>query len=166
MNEQKFNTWVRRVVRVFAVGAWVLSIYFSADGFGFQVPGFFLVGVFLGGLVTILEIVLNKGVKSMTLRLGGLLAYVFGWYTNFIGLSLAMGQPDFAADPKQMVIPVILGLFLEIIPEPLFLWSDLIARLMEMTHKNQRGSMHYPTPHYPPVLEGKRGRKERQQFSR
>lgn len=171
MNEQKFNTWVRRVVRIFAVGAWMLSIYFSADGFNFQAPGFFLVGVFLGGLVTILEIVLNKGVKSMTLRLGGLLAYAFGWYTNFIGLSVAMGHPNFLADPKQMVIPIVLGLFLELIPEPLFLWSlgihghDVIARLMEMTNKNQRGSFQQPRYQTPP-LDQRQGRKAREQYRR
>ena len=170
MNEQKFNMWVRRVVMVFAIGAWLLSIYFSADGFGFQVPGFFLVGIFLGGLVTILEVVLNKGVKSMTLRLGGLLAYGYGWWTNFIGLSVAMGHPDFASDPKQMVIPVILGLFLELIPEPLALWSlginghDVIARLMEMGNKNQHGSQ-YKAPLHDPLM-GRQGRKAREQFRR
>lgn len=171
MNEHKFNTWVRRIVGAFAVGAWALSIYFSANGFGFQVPGFFPVGIFLGGLVTILEIVLNKGVKSMTLRLGGLLAYAFGWWTNFIGLSVAMGNPNFMSDPKRMVIPVILGLFLELIPEPLALWSlgiqghDVIARLMEMTQRNQRGSYSQPQYQAPP-LEGRQGRKARQQYHR
>lgn len=155
MNERQFNKLIRWGVGLIAVGGWILSIRFSADGFGFQLPGFFLVGIFLGLMVTTLEVVLNKGIKSLTLRLGGILAYAYGWYTNFIGLSVAMGNPDFFSDPKQIAIPAVLGLFLEIVPEPLLLFAlgiqghDLIARLLEMTGKRSASPQGYP-PNFPP----------------
>lgn len=174
MNERQFNKLIRWGVGLIAVGGWILSIRFSADGFGFQLPGFFLVGIFLGLMVTTLEVVLNKGIKSLTLRLGGILAYAYGWYTNFIGLSVAMGNPDFFSDPKQIAIPAVLGLFLEIVPEPLLLFAlgiqghDLIARLLEMTSKRaippQGYSPNFP-PHFDP-LAGKQGRAARQQYRR
>lgn len=60
---------------------------------------------------------------SLTIVAIGLLSYAYGIVTNIVGIWAAQGSPDFAANPMGLIFPVILGLFLEIAPEPLFLWG-------------------------------------------
>lgn len=154
MSEFQFAKYLKRIVIVFALGAWGLSIYFSADGFNFNAPGFFLVGVFLGLLVTVFEVVLNQGVKNLTLRAVGVLAYLWGWGTNAVGIWLAQGSPDIGENYSRLLIPIVLGAILELAPEPLLLWAlnieghDLLGTLFKPQRKR-------PQPRYetPPVYQ-------------
>ena len=150
MSEFQFVRYLKRIVIVFALGAWALSIYFSADGFNLNAPGFFLVGVFLGLLVTVFEVVLNQGVKNLTLRAVGILAYLWGWGTNATGIWLAQGSPDIGSEYYRLLIPIVLGAILELAPEPLLLWAlnieghDLLGTLFKPKRRYQPPVYHNP----------------------
>ena len=131
-----------------AVFAWFLSIIFSSGGFAFETPGYEFAGLGLGIFVTIMELAINQrgdmlesiaefvdwfrtGQRpsvahlSPTMFVAGILAYTFGIYTNILGIWIARGQKPDLGDFGSMVgvwfMPVVLGLALEITPEPLFL---------------------------------------------
>lgn len=161
MKEYQFNRIMRWVVAFFAIGAWILSIKLSADGFDINAPGYWYVGIFLGGLNTVLEVVVSKGVKSKTLLVGGLLAYIFGVYTNFVGIAALRGG---SFDIGHAIIPAALGIMLECLPEPLLLWClgiqshDLFARLGEMAFGKKQGQPLYTNSQPPQGYKKGRGR--------
>ena len=79
--------------------------------------------------VTVIELVFNNDGKKHTLTLfaAGVGAYLYGVYTNIVGFWLAQGSPPLGDDPLvalgRLLLPVGFGLFIEIVPEPLFLWG-------------------------------------------
>lgn len=125
MKDRRYNKIVRILAVITAIFLWGISIQFSANGFNFQVPGYKIVGYLLGLAVTVIELVFNEDGQghSVTLISVGVLAYIYGVYTNIYGLWIARGSPDVLNNPVTLVMPIILGLMLEIIPEPLLLWG-------------------------------------------
>lgn len=125
MRSANYNKLVRGMAVVVAVFMWLLSIQFSASGFNFQVRGYVFVGYLLGLAVTAIELVFNEDGKghSMTLVAAGVLAYIYGVGTNIYGIWLAQGSPNIEVNPAAVLMPVVLGVMLEIIPEPLLLWG-------------------------------------------
>ena len=123
--DRRYNKIVRILAVVTAIVLWGISIQFSANGFNFQVPGYKIVGYLLGLAVTVIELVFNEDGQEHTITLlsVGILAYIYGVYTNIYGLWIARGSPDVLNNPVALGLPVILGLMLEIIPEPLLLWG-------------------------------------------
>lgn len=123
----------KKFVRFAACGAalafWLISIQFSKNGFGFNVPNLAWIGYVLGVGVTIIELVFNNDGKkhTLTLFIAGILAYLYGVYTNVVGFWLAQGSPPLGDDPLfalgKLLLPIGFGLFIEIVPEPLFLWG-------------------------------------------
>jgi hypothetical protein len=83
------------------------------------------IGWTLGFCITVIEIVFNKpGVrKNFTLWLVGALAYLYGMYTNIIGIWAAQGSP--AGGIIIWIFPIVLGVAIEMIPEVLFVWAIL-----------------------------------------
>jgi hypothetical protein len=98
---------------------------FSVNGFGIIMPKFQWVGWVLGLSVTVLEVVLLErgSAHKLTLFLGGAVAYGYGILTNVMGIWQAQGSPDLASNPFSLLLPILLGVFLEIIPEPLFFYG-------------------------------------------
>jgi len=133
-----------------ALAFWLISIQFSKNGFGFSVPAYAWIGYILGVGVTVIELVFNNDGKKHTLTLyaAGVLAYMYGVYTNIVGFWLAQGSPILGDDPLvaagKLALPVGIGLFLEIVPEPLFLWGlgkdggDVLGHIFGGTAKRPR----------------------------
>ncbi len=125
MTETRYAQLVRIMAVAVAGMLWFMSILFSADGFAFIMPHYKWMGYALGIAITVLELVFaEEGMKhSLTLAAVGLLAYIYGVTTNIVGIWAAQGSPDFMQNPAQLIFPLLLGLVLEITPEPLFIWG-------------------------------------------
>lgn len=118
-NTQENLLRVKRILSLLAsCGLIGLSIWFSKLGFGVESSNQYeWVGWFLGGVVTVVELVFNTNIQKLnpTLIAAGGIAYLYGMYTNVIGLQEILGVSVWFA--------IVLGLFLEVLPEPLFAWS-------------------------------------------
>lgn len=125
MTEKRYEQLIHLMAVLVAVVLWFVSVQFSADGFKFVLPQYVWVGYVLAISVTVIELVFNEeGMNhSLTVVAVGLLSYVYGIVTNILGIWAAQGSPDIAANPISIVFPALLGLFLEIAPEPLLLWG-------------------------------------------
>ena len=125
MTEQRYTLLIRVSAVAVAIIFWIISVVFSADGFNFIMPHYRWMGYLLAISVTVLELVfVEEGFEhSPTVAAVGLLAYLYGVVTNVIGIWTAQGSPDASLNPLVLVFPVILGLLVEIAPEPLVLWA-------------------------------------------
>lgn len=126
----RWNNFKRLLLVVFAVLMWVMSIVFSYLGFKSGVRNEWYFGLFaliLSGAITTMELYLNSQtfdfseleVGMIILWIGGLAAYAYGIWTNVIGMSIMMVNPD-TSNWQAWVVPVIGGVLLEILPEPMF----------------------------------------------
>jgi len=116
---------ILRIATIFvAFGMWVLSIKFSVDGFNFNLSTDWssFAGTFLGLSVTVVQLVWNREANSnWTIMIAGMLAYAYGIYTNIEGILAAQGiQFTFTT---TMVFPILLGLFIEVMPEALLVYG-------------------------------------------
>lgn len=108
---------------------WLLSILWSADGFGITVEGWKLAGYGLGICVTIVQLVFNRGTMNPTLYFGGLAAYLYGISTNIIGLISITGRDftEWDTDPVNTLFALLLisalAVIVEVLPESLLLWA-------------------------------------------
>jgi hypothetical protein len=125
MTEKRYGQLIHLLAIGVALVLWFVSVQFSADGFKFAIPRFAWIGYVLALSVTVIELVFNEeGMNhSLTIVAVGLLAYAYGIVTNVMGIWVAQGSPDIAANPLTIVFPAVLGFFLEIAPEPLLLWG-------------------------------------------
>ncbi len=127
MREKRYEQLIHLLACAVAVLLWFMSVQFSVDGFGFVLPKYKWMGYLLAFSVTVIELVFNEeGMQhSLTLVAIGILSYLYGIATNVIGIWAAQGAPDASQNPFVMLFPVILGFFLEVAPEPLFVWGLL-----------------------------------------
>lgn len=145
MNEISYEKLLRRLGIVFAFALWGVSIFFSVEGFDFDMnnkPWTFYISLILSLSVTVIELLWNKTSfeKDMMFYIVGALAYCYGVYTNIIGIMDARGE---VVGPLAIVLPILLGLFIEIVPEKLFMKS--LKELEDMEKKNSsRGSIYDP----------------------
>jgi hypothetical protein len=175
---------VKRILAgVVALVLWGLSIKFSVSGFGAGIDDKEIwIGWLLGFSITVIQLVWNgiKGRANLTLWVLGLSAYLYGIYTNIMGIMVWRGDTfeTLANNPFILVFPIILGLFLEIAPEPLFVWAftkkldegDFLGNLLgtQMPNNNQQiqhrvipnqvppGILnHKPQQQYHPILNGR-----------
>lgn len=107
-----------------AIALWLFSGYFSVFGFNFKTEqslGFdvaTIFGILLAVGVTVGELIMNSDVTQMnlTLYIMGIVCYLYGIYSNIIGI--------YALNPDGgWILPVLVGLFIEVFPEPVFLWG-------------------------------------------
>ncbi len=127
MTEKRYEQLIHLLAAGVAILLWFISVQFSVDGFNFILPRYKWMGYLLALSVTVIELVFNEeGMQhSLTVVAIGLLSYLYGIMTNIIGIWAAQGSPDLNASPLMLLFPVILGFFLEVAPEPLFLWGLL-----------------------------------------
>ncbi|MBI4674017.1 MAG: hypothetical protein HY741_20415 [Chloroflexi bacterium] len=144
MTEKRYEQLIHLLAVVVATVLWFISVQFSADGFKFVLPRYAWIGYVLAIAVTVIELVFNEEGMNHTLTLVtvGLLSYGYGIVTNIIGIWAAQGSPDLAANPLALLFPALLGLFLEISPEPLLFWGligtgarDFLAQLLNSNTK-------------------------------
>lgn len=137
-----------------------ISVWFSQKGFGIESSDKLLwIGWFLGITVNVIEMVFNTNIRNLnpTLIAAGIVAYTYGLYTNVVGFHGIMNSWAFSA---------IVGIFVEVLPEPLFAWSigvvdggDLVGNIAELfggppirsnaRHSNQPIGFHRPEPYKP-----------------
>lgn len=146
MTEKRYGQLVHLMAIGVAIVLWFVSVQFSVDGFNFALPRFAWIGYVLALSVTVIELVFNEeGMNhSLTIVAVGLLSYAYGVVTNVIGVWVAQGSPDLAANPMGIVFPAVLGFFLEIAPEPLLLWGlmgtgarDLLGHLLNSRNSHE-----------------------------
>lgn len=127
MSDKQWAQLVKMMSVIASVMCLAIGFKFSVDGFGILVPEYRWMGWLLGALVTMIEVIyLEEGYKhSTTIVLIGLLSYAYGIITNIVGIWKAQGSPDIGNNPLGGIFPLILGIFLEISPEPLFLYGFL-----------------------------------------
>lgn len=105
----------------------VASMIFSYQGFAFnfQTAGgnwkviFFIIGMTMTASVAVLQLVFNTDYShlNLTLKIFGVLSYVYSIYTNYRGLS------PFVGIDGDDVTTWIIAVFLDAVPEPLIAWS-------------------------------------------
>lgn len=119
-NEQ--YTKLRRIcggLAAFMIGG--VSIFFSQGGFNISVPEMAWVGWMLALSLPFIELVWNhERQRSFMLYIAGVAAYVYGVVTNTIGLMNLQGYSTLPWDkPWLFIVPAVIGVFLEVIPEPI-----------------------------------------------
>lgn len=137
-----------------------ISVWFSKNGFGIESKERLLwLGWFFGMTVNVIEMVFNTNIKKLnpTLIAAGVMAYIYGTYTNVVGFHGIMNSWAFSS---------IVGILVEFLPEPLFAWSigvtgggDVVGNVIElMTGKNPFAPTpgHRPASHAPNQFKVKR----------
>lgn len=125
-DEQENLTGLKRFLAVVvALALWWMSMTFSVRGFiSFNQapnPDDAWIGWTLAGCVTAFELIWNgmKERTNLTMFAVGLLAYAYGIITNIIGIAAWMGIEL----SLWFAFPILLGLVIEIAPEPSFIWG-------------------------------------------
>lgn len=124
MGDERYNMLKRIASVIVAIALWYLSIRFSVAGFSIKVPDLVWAGWVLGMAVTVIELIFtseNRG-RNLTLTFLGVGAYVYGVWSNIIGINASRGVEGLSVG---LIFGIVLGLILEIAPEPLFLWGIL-----------------------------------------
>lgn len=115
-----------QLAKISAVLAWVISIYFSYEGFAFQNKELLWVGWLLGFLVTCGEFIFNSELKKLSLTLVaiGAVCYGYGVYSNVVGFwSIQYPNIPFPMFTKEAAMSWFVGSILEIYPEAAFAWG-------------------------------------------
>lgn len=126
LNKSVYEGVLRALAVIVAIGMMIISAQFSVDGFAFQSPDKLYIGWMLAIFLIIIEMIFNSNLMTATdqedvkrttiLFIAGLAAYAYGIATNISGILHSGRTPDNFLD---YIVPVALGLFLEIVPEPL-----------------------------------------------
>ncbi len=147
MREKRYEQMIHLLACGVAVLLWFISVQFSVDGFGFILPKYKWMGYLLALSITVIELVFNEeGMQhSLTVVAIGILSYLYGIVTNVLGIWQAQGGGDAGQNPLILLFPVVLGFFLEVAPEPLFIWGllgtgmrDLLGHLFGTTGDNNK----------------------------
>lgn len=120
------NHALRRISFFIGLGILIISMYWSQDGWNFDVAGqsgystlALFIGWFLAIAVTCIEFVFSSNYRELnpTLILFGLLAYTYSIYTNYEGIL------HFQGTSQSKVFALILAAVLDGVAEPLIAWS-------------------------------------------
>jgi hypothetical protein len=175
-NNDKYLGLKRFVALIASVGLWAVSMYFSYKGFEFDSTTVLWFGTVLALVVTVVELVFNTKISKLnpTLLLAGIMAYVYGVYTNITGFYvLQHGNLDGFFTGKNWLIPIFAGVITEVLPEALFAWSigahtegDLVGNIGDLFtsgtnpvkksfHENTQGAKSQPEsrPMNPAVMQ-------------
>lgn len=123
--EENLTGLKRMLAIVVALALWWMSMTFSVRGFvSFNQtpnPDDAWIGWTLAGCVTAFELIWNgmKERTNLTMWVVGMLAYTYGIVTNVMGIAEWMG----IGMSLWFIFPILLGLVIEIAPEPAFIWG-------------------------------------------
>lgn len=126
MEQGNMNRVLRRVSVVMGIILLFISIYWSQDGFNFNVAGdaggtstAVLIGWSLAIAVTVIEFVFSTNLKELnaSLIVFGLLAYGYSIYTNYQGIR------HFQGTEPNTIMAWVLGFCMDGVPEPLIAWG-------------------------------------------
>ena len=153
------NPLLRKLAVFVGIGLLAVSIFWSQDGFNFELAGTskysqlaMIIGWFLALSVTVVQFVFSTSYKELnaSLKLFGILAYIYSIYTNYWGIMSFQGWVE--GMPKLQIGVLILAFVMDGVPEPLIAWGlyeslsgDFIGNLMRIlgqtpnsTQTNQR----------------------------
>lgn len=157
--EQKdWNTFVMKAMLVSGLMGALVSIVFNWLGFRNETGEsnllFLSISVFFSIWITINELYLNRRrlseiwtqteVGEWILTFGGVVSYTYGIYTNVVGMCLMiLHKGDLIAvgkeNPLLLIIPVVLGIFLEVAPEPsIQVWMRYRRSMMKEEKQSER----------------------------
>lgn len=146
MNEKSYDKVIKWLGIIFAAVTLLISIFFSSWGFAFDMNNYswaILVSLALGATITVIEL---NGQRSdrvdPVFKVIWLLSYGYGVYTNFVGLVQIRGG---VFEWQDYILPILVALFIEIVPEKLFLKS-----LRELTSMKSYTPQHQPQHQYNP----------------
>ena len=120
------NNAVRKAAFVIGIGLLIVSMYWSQDGWNFNVAGdsgygtmALFIGWFLAVTVSVVQFVFSSSFRELnaSLKLFGILAYSYSIYTNYEGIL------HFQGDAENKVAAMLLGIVMDGVPEPLIAWS-------------------------------------------
>lgn len=133
-NKAIYEKILRFLALISSVVMMTISAQFSVDGFAFQSPEKIYTGWMLAVILIVVELIFNNNPpdieandpmdarRAYILLIAGLVAYGYGIATNISGILHSGKMPD---SPFDYIVPVALGLFIEIVPEPLMMWALL-----------------------------------------
>lgn len=120
------NHALRRISFFIGLGILIISMYWSQDGFNFDIAGTsgyktlaVLIGWFLAITVTVVEFIFSSNFKDLnpSLILFGIMAYVYSIYTNYEGIL------HFQGTSQNWQGALVLGIFMDALAEPMIAWS-------------------------------------------
>lgn len=145
MTERDWDAFVRWCGIGASIVVLMISIFFSSWGFSFDMKNYdwaIWVSATLGAVITVIELNGYKTEKRDTaFTVIWILAYVYGVYTNIVGLIQIRGG---ATEIGDYILPVIVGAFIEVVPEKLFIKS--LRELNEMRKKPITTAAPYQQP--------------------
>lgn len=116
---------LKRIAPWFGVGLALISIYFSYDGLDQTIEGgnanYTEIAQYIGWVmaiaVTLIQFIFNTDFSKLspTLRVVGIVSYVYSLYTNYLGLEHLFGFHGLAG--------VIISVFMDVTPEALIAWA-------------------------------------------
>jgi hypothetical protein len=116
----------QKFLALMAVIGWGLSIYFSQIGFSVDNKSMAWVGWLLGFIITAVELAFNDRGQKQTLSLifFGVICYGYGIWSNVTGFwSIQNPNTPFPWFTLATVSSWFVGLMLEVLPEPLFMFA-------------------------------------------
>ena len=147
---------LRKLAVVVGLGLLIVSIFWSQDGFNFDLAGnakygnmAVVIGWFLALAVTVIQFVFSTSYKELnaSLKFFGILAYIYSIYTNYWGILSFQGWVE--GQPKMQIGAGLLAFVMDGVPEPLIAWGlyeslrgDFIGNLLRVlgsqpTQQNQ-----------------------------
>jgi hypothetical protein len=148
------NNALRKLALIIGIGVLIVSMYWSQDGFNFDVAGnsgyktmALIIGWFLAIAVTVIEFVFSSNFRDLnpSLILFGLLAYAYSIYTNYEGILHFQGTSQSAWGAG------VLGFFMDAVPEPLIGWAlyesrggDFVGNILKTLGSITRAAMSAP----------------------
>lgn len=160
-----WNNFKRILLVICAVLMWVMSIVFSYIGFKADVQTEWYFGIFaliLSATITSLELYLNSqtfdfnevDMGLVILWIGGFAAYAYGIWTNVVGVGMMMLGGDLTTVKwSAQVVPIIVGILLEVLPEPMFVAFLKTKAVRKQPNQQQQKQHHIPIPPPNPVKQ-------------
>lgn len=153
MNDKQYTQLLRVIAALVAISLWIMSVIFSTKGFSFEMgTGLEWIGIILALSISAIQVIWNheaRGMRNPTIFLVGLISYFYGVWANIVGIGDLRGEFDLWANPTLIIFPLILGFFVEVVPEPLMVWSftgqwysgDFIGNLWGVGQGTNKGNM-------------------------
>ena len=160
MSSEQLESILKKFGIVGSLGMVWMSSYFSQDGFGVEIPTMAWMGWLFAAFIIVVEMIWNtEGFHhNPTINMAGMVAYTYGITTNVIGIMHIQGITLDAvwANPLKLGVPLVIGFFLEVVAEPILVWSlvgvsedDLLShmgKLMVGWVTPRKAQSHNPQP--------------------
>lgn len=149
---------LRKLAIFIGIGLLLVSIFWSQDGFNFDLAGrsgygqvATIIGWFLAISVTVVQFVFSTSYKDLnaSLKFFGILAYIYSIYTNYWGIMSFQGWV--AGDDTFRWGAGMLAFVMDGVPEPLIAWGlyeslsgDFIGNLIKVFNQVPQRNNHQP----------------------